>query len=54
MGRSLLPHRIAEFKAQAALGTLGDPAAIAECCAFLASDAASLVTAAKLHADGGV
>ncbi len=54
MGRSLLPHRVAEFRAQAALGRVGHAEEVAEACVFLASDAASLVTGAKLHVDGGV
>jgi NAD(P)-dependent dehydrogenase (short-subunit alcohol dehydrogenase family) len=54
MGRSLLPHRVREFEAQSALGRVGSPDEVAESCVFLASDAASLVTGAKLHVDGGV
>ncbi len=46
----------AEFRSverRIALGRMAEPAEIAACCLFLASDEASFVTGAVLVADGG-
>lgn len=54
LGKTLLPHRIDEYRAQAALGRTGTVEELAEACVFFASDAASFVTGAKIVVDGGV
>ena len=54
LGKTLLPHRLAEYRAQSALGRTGTVEEIASTCVFLASDEASFITGAKLQVDGGV
>lgn len=54
LGKTLLPHRIDEYRGQAALGRTGTVEELAEACVFFASDAASFVTGAKIVVDGGV
>ena len=52
---TMLPsHRLDDYLAQCPAGRLGTPAELAEVAVFLASDDASLVTAAKLACDGGL
>jgi NAD(P)-dependent dehydrogenase (short-subunit alcohol dehydrogenase family) len=54
LGKTLLPHRLDEYRAQAALGRTGTVEEVARTCVFLASDDASFVTGAKIVVDGGV
>ncbi|HEY8077196.1 MAG TPA: SDR family oxidoreductase, partial [Labilithrix sp.] len=54
LARMLPQHRVDDYLAQSALGRTGTAAEIAEHAAFLASDAASFVTGAKVVVDGGV
>lgn len=52
--RRLPKHRIAEYLAHSPSGRLGTAAELAELALFLVSDDSSLITGAKLVADGGL
>jgi NAD(P)-dependent dehydrogenase (short-subunit alcohol dehydrogenase family) len=54
LGKTLLPHRIDEYRGQTSLGRTGTVAEVAKTCVFFASDDASFVTGAKIVVDGGV
>lgn len=54
LAKMLPQHRIDEYLEQCALGRIAQPAEVAAFAAFLASDAASFVTGAKIAVDGGV
>jgi 3-oxoacyl-[acyl-carrier protein] reductase len=54
LAKILPQHRIAEYLEQCALGRIADPAEVAAHALFLASEAASFVTGAKVAIDGGV
>lgn len=54
LGRMLLPHRIKEYVAQAALGRVGTAAEVAEYALFLCSDDSAFMSGAKVVVDGGV
>lgn len=54
LARMLPQHRIDEYLEQCALGRIAKTDEIADHVAFLASDAASFVTGAKIAVDGGV
>jgi NAD(P)-dependent dehydrogenase (short-subunit alcohol dehydrogenase family) len=54
LGKTLLPHRIEEYRGQTSLGRTGTVVEVAKTCVFFASDAASFVTGAKIVVDGGV
>lgn len=54
MSQGLPQHRQREFVEQCAAGRLGDPAEVAELAAFMVSGANSLMSGAKVVADGGL
>ncbi len=54
LGRMLLPHRIAEYEEQAALGRTGTAVEVARFAVFMVSDEASFMTGAKISLDGGL
>ena len=54
LGAMLLPHRVAEYEKQSALGRRGTAREIAELAAFLVSDENTFMSGAKIVADGGV
>ena len=54
LGRMLLPHRIAEYKGQCALGRLGTAEEVARMAVFLVSDDNRLMTGSKILVDGGL
>jgi NAD(P)-dependent dehydrogenase (short-subunit alcohol dehydrogenase family) len=54
LGRMLLPHRIAEYREQAALGRLGAAEEVARAAVFLVSDENRFMTGAKVVLDGGL
>ncbi len=54
LGKMLLPHRIAEYLEQCALGRLGTAEEVARAAVFLVSDDNSFMTGAKVVLDGGI
>ena len=54
MTRSLPPKTLAELQRLITLGRLGRPQEVAEMVLFLASEAASYITAQVIHVDGGL
>jgi 3-oxoacyl-[acyl-carrier protein] reductase len=54
LGQMLLPHRIAEFTGQAALGRVGRAEELAALAVFLVCPENTFITGAKLVADGGL
>jgi NAD(P)-dependent dehydrogenase (short-subunit alcohol dehydrogenase family) len=54
LGRMLLPHRVAEYVDQCALGRTGTAAEVAEAAVFLVSDENSFMAGAKIVLDGGL
>lgn len=54
LGRMLLPHRVEEYRSQAALGRLGTAEEVAAMAVFLVSDENTFMTGAKVTVDGGV
>jgi len=54
LGQMLLPHRLAEYTEQCALGRVGTAAELAQLAVFLVSSENTFLTGAKLVADGGL
>ena len=54
LARMLPQHRLNEYRSQAALGRLGTAEEIADLAVFLVCDDSSVITGAKLVADGGL
>jgi 3-oxoacyl-[acyl-carrier protein] reductase len=54
MTRSLPPKTLADLQRLITLGRLGQPQEVAEMVLFLASEAASYITAQVIHVDGGL
>jgi NAD(P)-dependent dehydrogenase (short-subunit alcohol dehydrogenase family) len=54
LGRMLMPHRVEEYRAQAALGRTGTAEEVARMAVFLVSDENTFMTGAKVTPDGGL
>jgi NAD(P)-dependent dehydrogenase (short-subunit alcohol dehydrogenase family) len=54
LGRMLMPHRVEEYRAQAALGRTGTAEEVARMAVFLVSEENTFMTGAKVTPDGGL